>query len=255
MLKGMKFLLKKSKAFKNSPRSLSSLRVKRSNPLTSPHTLSSLLRCAYNDDRQGDVGRSMIEMLGVLAIIAVLSVAGIAGYSKAMQKFKVNKIIYEYNNIILGMMEQADNFRYFPHQHLGTVLKSLNIIPQGWKMPDSQTVRDDIVGNEIMVYNNHGSETDMLTMELRLGGAVYKKNNETNYMCREVLTNLVYPLHDTLYNFFVWQADTVSKMWFGDKYVSEGRKAIKDMMPSDIQAACSLCVDKGYGICAIVISF
>ena len=238
MLEGIEFIRRKSRGFN-----------------TLPPCLSSWLRCACNSEREGEIGRSMIEMLGVLAIIAVLSVAGIAGYSKAMQKFKVNKIIYEYNNIILGMMEQADNFRYLPHQHLGTVLKSLNIIPQGWKMPDSQTVRDDIVGNEIMVYNNHGSETDMLTMELRLGGAVYKKNNETNYMCREVLTNLVYPLHDTLYNFFVWQADTVSKMWFGDKYVSEGRKAIKDMTPSDIQAACSLCVDKGYGICAIVISF
>jgi len=38
-------------------------------------------------------GRSMIEMLGVLAIIGVLSVGGIAGYSKAMQKYRVNKAI------------------------------------------------------------------------------------------------------------------------------------------------------------------
>lgn len=38
-------------------------------------------------------GRSMIEMLGVLAIIGVLSVGGIAGYSKAMEKFKINKTI------------------------------------------------------------------------------------------------------------------------------------------------------------------
>ena len=37
-------------------------------------------------------GRSMIEMLGVLAIIGVLSVGGIAGYSKAMTKFKTNKV-------------------------------------------------------------------------------------------------------------------------------------------------------------------
>ena len=34
----------------------------------------------------------MIEMLGVLAIIGVLSVGGIAGYSKAMNKFKTNKV-------------------------------------------------------------------------------------------------------------------------------------------------------------------
>ena len=37
-------------------------------------------------------GRSMIEMLGVLAIIGVLSVGGIAGYSKAMKKYRVNKL-------------------------------------------------------------------------------------------------------------------------------------------------------------------
>ncbi len=38
-------------------------------------------------------GRSMIEMFGVLAIIGVLSVGGIAGYSKAMQKYRINKTI------------------------------------------------------------------------------------------------------------------------------------------------------------------
>ena len=46
------------------------------------------------------VGRSMIEMLGVLAIIAVLTVGGIAGYSKAMEKFKVNKTIDEVLTIV-----------------------------------------------------------------------------------------------------------------------------------------------------------
>ena len=42
-----------------------------------------------------EIGRSMIEMLGVLAIIGVLSVGGIAGYSKAMEKFKINKLIQQ----------------------------------------------------------------------------------------------------------------------------------------------------------------
>ena len=35
----------------------------------------------------------MIEMLGVLAIVCVLSVGGIVGYSKAMEKFKLHKLI------------------------------------------------------------------------------------------------------------------------------------------------------------------
>ena len=44
-------------------------------------------------------GRSMVEMLGVLAIVGVLSVGGIAGYSKAMNKFKTNKLIEQVNMI------------------------------------------------------------------------------------------------------------------------------------------------------------
>ena len=44
-------------------------------------------------------GRSMIEMLGVLAIVGVLSVGGIAGYSKAMEKFKINKTIDQISQI------------------------------------------------------------------------------------------------------------------------------------------------------------
>jgi len=53
---------------------------------------------SFNSERVQNVngeqsGRSMIEMLGVLAIIGVLSVGGIAGYSKAMQKYRINKTI------------------------------------------------------------------------------------------------------------------------------------------------------------------
>ena len=45
-------------------------------------------------------GRSMVEMLGVLAIIGVLSVGAIAGYSKAMFKYKLNKQVEQYNQLI-----------------------------------------------------------------------------------------------------------------------------------------------------------
>ncbi|MCI5634251.1 MAG: hypothetical protein MR350_02200 [Alphaproteobacteria bacterium] len=51
----------------------------------------------------------MLEMLGVLAIVGVLSVGGIAGYSKAIEKFKVNKLLGEYNNLIMGLLEHRDN--------------------------------------------------------------------------------------------------------------------------------------------------
>ena len=48
-------------------------------------------------------GRSMIEMLGVLAIIGVLSVGGIAGYSKAMAKYRSNKMIEQVSMLITNI--------------------------------------------------------------------------------------------------------------------------------------------------------
>ena len=48
-------------------------------------------------------GRSMIEMLGVLAIIGVLSVGGIAGYSKAMTKYKTNKVVDQMTMIVTNI--------------------------------------------------------------------------------------------------------------------------------------------------------
>ncbi|MBQ8671472.1 MAG: hypothetical protein IJ525_03015 [Alphaproteobacteria bacterium] len=56
-------------------------------------TIPAELRHDHKCGSATQCGRSMIEMLGVLAIIGVLSVGGIAGYSKAMQKYRINKTI------------------------------------------------------------------------------------------------------------------------------------------------------------------
>ena len=54
-------------------------------------------------------GRSMIEMLGVLAIIGVLSVGGIAGYSKAMAKYKQNKLGDQISMLITNLRTAFGN--------------------------------------------------------------------------------------------------------------------------------------------------
>ena len=60
-------------------------------------------------------GRSMIEMLGVLAIIGILSVGGIAGYSKAMQKYRINKTIEQ-------VTQTAANIQtFFTNQRNGSI--------------------------------------------------------------------------------------------------------------------------------------
>lgn len=53
--------------------------------------------------RINESGRSMIEMLGVLAIIGVLSVGGIAGYTKAMNKYRTNKVIDQLTMIVTNI--------------------------------------------------------------------------------------------------------------------------------------------------------
>lgn len=61
--------------------------------------------------KNNQIGRSMIEMLGVLAIIAVLSVGGIAGYGKAIEQFKVNRLIEEYGYVVQQLIEKGDSLR------------------------------------------------------------------------------------------------------------------------------------------------
>ena len=48
-----------------------------------------------DDNRAGQRGRSMVEMLGVLAIVGVLSVGGVYGYGVAMKKHKANELLHQ----------------------------------------------------------------------------------------------------------------------------------------------------------------
>ena len=56
-----------------------------------------------------EAGRSMVEMLGVLAIVGVLSIGGIAGYSKAMAKYKTNKVLDQVSMLITNVRTTFGN--------------------------------------------------------------------------------------------------------------------------------------------------
>ncbi len=53
--------------------------------------------------KSSESGRSMIEMLGVLAIVGVLSVGGILGYTKAMSKYRTDKLLNEMAELTLNI--------------------------------------------------------------------------------------------------------------------------------------------------------
>lgn len=87
--------------------------------------------------RVNEQGRSMIEMLGVLAIVGVLSVGGIAGYSKAMAKFKTNKVIDQVNTISTNIRTLYSSQRNYSGLNNGTAIK-MALIPSEMYQPDSQ---------------------------------------------------------------------------------------------------------------------
>ena len=78
--------------------------------------------------RVNESGRSMIEMLGVLAIIGVLSVGGIAGYSKAMNKFKTNKVADNVSMIVANVKTLYAQQNTYEGLNNGTAV-SMGVIP------------------------------------------------------------------------------------------------------------------------------
>ena len=136
-------------------------------------------------------GRSMIEMLGVLAIIGVLSVGGIAGYSKAMEKWKMNKAIEEYSYLFSGLLENIDEFRRLPNNTgLTEVVEAKNLVPGTWKN-----------GNAVNIF----SRNNRLVIDMYLGG--FSLNDEgkgaslsfSPKFCSELMQNVVTPLASVLY--------------------------------------------------------
>ncbi len=88
-------------------------------------------------------GRSMVEMLGVLAIIGVLSVGGIAGYSKAMNKYKINKTTDQVSMLVANIR----------------TLFSTQGDYEG--LTNAQAIKFGVVPNEM--YSSSNSSTDEIT--------------------------------------------------------------------------------------------
>jgi len=110
-------------------------------------------------------GRSMIEMLGVLAIIGVLSVGGIAGYSKAMQKYRINKTIEQITLIagnVRAFFGSQKNYAELDNCWLNNIvstkcqfMKKAKLIPdEMWREDGIETLFNKIA---ISVADSHAS--------------------------------------------------------------------------------------------------
>ena len=214
-------------------------------------------RPRMNGDRGANsFGRSMIEMLGVLAIIAVLSVGGIAGYSKAMEKYKINKAINDYSYMIQGMLEHMDDFKKLALQKEKTMLADFfiaaQIVPESWgQMTESLNGNylsslQDNYGNIIIPYADIG--TKGITIDFRFGGILnsgesYISQSFSREFCVNWFTNFAQPLSGTVDN--VWfhrKSGTVILQ--GNNHCTSSAKCLNNLNLTEINNLCRSCDTK-----------
>ena len=220
-----------------------------------------MLRSARNDIYCS--GRSMIEMLGVLAIIGVLSVGGIAGYGKAMEKWKVNKAMGDYSDIIRGLLEYRENIlKNNPDRQTGLtdVMQAAGLVPENWSKINSIGFHDPY-GNDIYFYSIGTDKGKRISMDMYLGGETKNSDNvrvsanfSTN-LCVELFNNLVYPLHSELRRVILsnWTGSQ-SIIFFGDKFCAGEDKCLRSTTLIDFKNACDMC-DRANTYCNFDIRF
>ena len=218
------------------------------------------------------VGRSMIEMLGVLAIVGVLSVGGIAGYSKAMEKFKVNKIINEYSFMLAGIVEHADDLGrnsyrkesgYFG-EGLVDWIEGMNLVPATWHRINDIAMSDSS-GNVVQWYK----ADNRLAVDFYLGG--WHEDKSQSYsgwldgktsasfspkLCVDMFESLVQPMHHVLHEANTFNSKQSGKgvVFLGDSICgSENKKCLSSAKLADFHQACQVC--DATGVCAITLWF
>ncbi len=98
-----------------------------------------------------ELGRSMVEMLGVLAIIGVLSVGAISGYSKAMNKYKLNRQTQQISAILDNLYMIAAHIPSTDKSQLTKdMLIKLGIVPDGMYLNKTNNNIYDIFNNKVM---------------------------------------------------------------------------------------------------------
>ena len=221
---------------------------------------SGLLRRYTPRNDACSVGRSMIEMLGVLAIIGVLSVGGIAGYSKAMEKFKVNKAISQYSMLIYDMLELHPY--YEQKSGLVDIFQATQSFPPDWEKVNDMKIKDSY-GNILNIYGNKKT----MVIDLLLGG-IQQSDKGANVsetfsssLCMSLFNDLVLPLHNSLIVVRLFRSE-YDKNWnnstneetsfYGDNYCGGNNKCITGLSLSTINSLCKSC-SKGNEMCAIVL--
>ena len=214
-----------------------------------------LLRCARNDGRQGEVGRSMIEMLGVLAIIAVLSVGGIAGYSKAMAMWRSNIQRNMISELIASTIKMKPNLNAFDQKYniLNSVIYAMGDMPEGLEYKnnlfyDKNGVDMYVMQGKSTWRDQNGNVTgsaQRLIIFFRYHQGDGKSSLSAVELCRNII-EAAKPVANEVLMIVFWEAVDTSIDWTGNKgttlYLG---KQLKNANISDIMQKCRMNIEKG----------
>lgn len=204
-----------------------------------------------------DFGRSMIEMLGVLAIVGVLSVGGIAGYSKAMMKWKINKMIEDYTMLMTGLMEYQESlFKTYmgdyENRGLAQFIMDAKLVPETWKLVNQHFITDSL-GNKINTYVDTAASGTKFTSDIYIVPSGINKDSEYAYeLCMALAKDVVYPLAANMdYASLFIENDAITNsgnfmVYTKSCYNSEFNKVkcLSEMTLSEISTICKSCIKK-----------
>ena len=188
-------------------------------------------------------GRSMVEMLGVLAIVGVLSVGAIAGYSKAMNKYRLNKQA-EQISWLLNVLQRYKTF-------FGKEPAFLDFMPYLIKL--GEIPQEMIKNNTDSIYDSFGMKYQMRTngcnpachyANLRIDVTDNYKNFD---ICNNIFeTSKAFSEQLNIINFWQTNTDNTNNALYiwGDKVCCKSCKCLRTLTKNDIYEICQLCADK-----------
>lgn len=111
------------------------------------------------------------------------------------------------------------------------------------------------------LFGSYFSETPLLLTRAFLCVCPYiaefkNENAKKLDLCRSLLKDFIYPLHDFARNAYVWRVrpEKEDEDWWGTNYCGGERKCLKDVTIAAMDAACRSCVDSQGG-CSIVLTY
>ena len=198
-----------------------------------------------------EYGRSMIEMLGVLAIVGVLSIGGINGYSKAMDSYKMNKLLSEYveffSDVIHGKewwfkehkKNSSSTYASDSLYKISGFLDQALTLPKGWKGEE---------GAGTGIYDSSGSLIYVYARKSTIQFDFFMKRSGESYYSRDKCKLILGKVLKEFSNNVEWVAlysnsQKVSDFWYGNQYCTgEENKCYKDMSLNDMITMCNMVV-------------